>query len=452
MTSFSGLTNAASALNAERYAMQIAGQNIANADTAGYTRERADLVATGPVSGVSRLYAASHSVSGSVTVTGTSRLNDPVIDSRARTEHSRSGYFDTKAATIGNVETDFDEPSDGGLAEQLNAFWKSWSTVSTYPADESARTALLQQAQGVASTLNEMSTNLATISASVQQALASSAAQIQDAANAVGDLNAAITVATATGAPAANLQDQRDVLLSKLAELGGGQAQLQPDGSVTVTIGGQTLVAGTTVSTVTLDGTGKNITVGGTAVVLTGGAAQAQSELLNTTLPGYQSQLDSVANALASTVNTQHQAGQDLNGTAGGPFFAGAGAASISVAITDPRKVAAAAATGTASLDGSNAQAIAAMGLLPNGADAIYRTLVAKLGSDSAQATQQSATQAAITSNVDTLQSQASGVSYDDEVTNLLTFQRAYQASSRVLTTIDEMLDTLINHTGRAGL
>jgi flagellar hook-associated protein 1 FlgK len=217
-------------------------------------------------------------------------------------------------------------------------------------------------------------------------------------------------------------------------------------------MGGQTLVSGVTVNTVGVDASGNNLTVGGTNVTLSGGVAQAQSELLNTTLPGYQGQLDSVAMALANLVNTQHEAGQDLSGTAGGPFFAGTGAATLTVAITDPTKVAAAASTGTASLDGSNAEQIAKIGRMTNGPDALYRTFVAQLGNDSAQAAQQSATQTAITSNVDTLQSQASGVSYDDEVTNLLTFQRAYQASSRVLTTIDDMLDTLINHTGRAGL
>ena len=452
MTSFSGLTDAAAALNAERYAMQIAGQNIANADTVGYTRERADLQATGPVAGTTRLYAvANPNVTGTVTVAGTSRLNDAVLDSRARTEHSLSGYFDTKSSAISDVETFFDEPSDNGLSEQLNEFWADWSAVSTGAGTDS-RAVLLTQAQGVASTLNGMSTDLSTLAASLQQGLGISASQIQDAATAVGSLNSAIIVATASGAPAANLQDQRDVLLSKLAELGGAQAQLQADGSVTVTMGGQTLVSGVTVNTVGVDASGNNLTVGGTNVTLSGGVAQAQSELLNTTLPGYQGQLDSVAMALANLVNTQHEAGQDLSGTAGGPFFAGTGAATLTVAITDPTKVAAAASTGTASLDGSNAEQIAKIGRMTNGPDALYRTFVAQLGNDSAQAAQQSATQTAITSNVDTLQSQASGVSYDDEVTNLLTFQRAYQASSRVLTTIDDMLDTLINHTGRAGL
>ncbi len=317
MTSFSGLTNASAAMNAERRAMQIAGQNIANADTVG--------------------------------VAGTSRRNDAVID--ARTEHSRSGYFDSKAATISSVETYFDEPSDTGLSEQLNKMWTSWATVSRHPGNGSARAELLQRAQSVTDTLNGMSTNIATLSTSVQQALAGSA--------------------------------------------------------------------------------------------LTAGQAQALAELLNTILPGYQSQLDAVAAALADMVNAQHATGQDLAGTVGAVFFTGTTAATITVAITDPSKIAAAVETETASLDGSNAQAIAQMSRLPDGADAAYRTLVANLGSDSAQSAQQSATQSAITSNVDTLQSRASGVNDDDEVTNLLTFQRAYQASSRVLITVDEILDTL---------
>ncbi|MBV9821403.1 MAG: flagellar hook-associated protein FlgK, partial [Actinobacteria bacterium] len=85
-SSFSGLTNALAALNVQRYGMDVTGQNIANANTPGYTRQRADLAAVGPAAGVAALYATQHA-SGSVTVTGTSRLNDPMIDSRARTEH-----------------------------------------------------------------------------------------------------------------------------------------------------------------------------------------------------------------------------------------------------------------------------------------------------------------------------------------------------------------------------
>ncbi len=217
-------------------------------------------------------------------------------------------------------------------------------------------------------------------------------------------------------------------------------------------MGGQALVTGVTATTVGVDGS-NNVTVGGTAVTLTGGQAKAQSEALTTTLPAYQAALDGVASALASTVNSVHETGYDLSGAAGGAFFSGTTAATIGVAITDPSKVA---ASGTASaggnLDSGVATQIANLGASTTGADAAYRTLVAKVGSDSQQATQQSTVQHSLTANADSMQASASGVSIDEEVTNLLTFQRAYQAASRVLTTIDDALDTLINRTGRVGL
>jgi flagellar hook-associated protein 1 FlgK len=176
-------------------------------------------------------------------------------------------------------------------------------------------------------------------------------------------------------------------------------------------------------------------------------------EAINTTIPNYLSQLNGVASALASSVNTIHETGYDLAGNAGGAFFTGSTAATIAVAITDPSKVAASATgAGTGNLGAGVAQQLAALGTSKTGANASYTTLVANVGSASAQATLQSSIQASVTTSVDTQQSQASGVSYDDEVTNLLTFQRAYQASSRVLTTIDDCLNTLINSTGRVGL
>jgi flagellar hook-associated protein 1 FlgK len=450
MTSFSGLRNAAAALGAASYGMSITGQNIANADTDGYVRERAEMGATGPTADVTRLYTTAHNMTGTVEVTATDRLNDPVVDARARVEHGRSGYYDTKADALSNLETYFDEPSDTGLSEQLNDFWNSWSTVASSPGSDS-QSVLLQKANSVTDTLNELSTNLDTLTQSTAESLTNSVTSIQDAANQVGSLNLSIKIGIASGTPVNNLEDQRDVLLTKLADLGGATAKSESDGTVTVSMGGQTLVSESTAATVSLDGAGTGVTIDGNEAVFTGGQAQAQSELLSTTLPGYKSQLDGVASSLISMVNTQHEAGQDASGNAGGAFFNGTDAATISVAITDPTKVAVSAGGGPASLDTSNAQAMSLLGKSTTGPDAAYRTLVGNVGGDSARATQQSTAQDAVTSNVDTLQSSASGVSYDDEVTNLLSYQRAYQASSRVLTTIDQMLDTLINNTGEVG-
>jgi flagellar hook-associated protein 1 FlgK len=217
-------------------------------------------------------------------------------------------------------------------------------------------------------------------------------------------------------------------------------------------LGGQTLVSNNTVSPIAVNA-GDNVTVGGTAVTLTGGNAQAQVESINTTIPAYQAQLDGVASALATSVNTIHATGFDANGNPGGPVFSGTTAATISVAITDPKELAVSATgSGTADLDTSIAQQIAALSTSKTGADAAYSGLVSTVASESSRATQQATVQDSVTSGVDAIQQSASGVSYDDEVTNLLAFQRAYQASARVLNTMDDCLNELINSTGRVGL
>jgi flagellar hook-associated protein 1 FlgK len=196
---------------------------------------------------------------------------------------------------------------------------------------------------------------------------------------------------------------------------------------------------------------GNQLTVGGTPAGTAGGVAQGLVDALTTTIPSFVSQLDAVAASLASTVNAAHQAGFDLSGAAGTQFFSGTTAATIAVAITDPSKIAASGVPG-GNLDASTALALSAMGSASGGADSTYKDLIGTLASQVQRSTQTAAVQAAVTTSVDAQAQSVGGVSFDEETTNMLTYQRAYQASSRVLTTVDDMLDTLINRTGRAGL
>jgi flagellar hook-associated protein 1 len=458
-STFAGLSSASAALTAQRYGLDVTGQNIANAGTAGYTRQRADLATVGPVAGVSSMYSTPVTTGG-VTVSGTSRLNDPVIDSRARAEHGRNSSLQTSAATLSGVETLFNEPSDTGLSEQLNGFWHSWSGVANQPADESARNVVLQKAAGLAGTLNASSAALDRLTQGVSGQLSEVSGQINTAAAAVAELNGAMKVAIASGASTNTLADQRDVQLMRLADLAGAQSTTNKDGSVTVTLGGKELVAGINASTVGGGSAGSPVTVGGqetTAAV--GGTLQGLVTSLGTILPGYAAKLDGVASALASSVNGLQQSGYDLAGNAGGPLFTGTTAADLKVATTDPSKLAAsgvvsldASGAPVKNLDSSNAAKLAALGRSATGADSQYRQLVSTLGADVQNVTRQAAVQQSVTSSVDDLAESASGVSLDEETSNLLTYQRAFQASSRVLSTVDEMLDTLISHTGRVGL
>ncbi|HEY0165810.1 MAG TPA: flagellar hook-associated protein FlgK [Jatrophihabitans sp.] len=447
-SSFSGLTNALAALNVQRYGMEVTGQNIANANTAGYTRQRAELAAVGPATGVSALYAT-QSPHGSVTVSGTTRLNDPMIDARARAEHGDNGYLQTTTTVLSSAEALFDEPSDHGLAEQLNDFWNSWAAVANNPGDLAARNVVLQKAAGLASTLNQSSAALDRLTQSVSQQATAATVKINTAATALAQLNGDIAVATASGANVNTLADQRDSLLMTLADLTGAQTSIGANGAATVTVGGQSLVSGVTASAVSLSG--NQILVGGVPAGPAGGSLQGLVDGLSTALPGYAAQLDAVAAALASTVNADQASGYDLAGNPGGPLFAGSTAATLSVVVTNPAKLAASGSPG-GNLDGSKALSMSQLGSSNAGADAAYRTLVGTLATDVQRATQQATVQQAVTNSVDALAQSSSGVSFDEETTNLLTYQRAYQAASRVLTTVDEMLDTLISHTGRVGL
>jgi flagellar hook-associated protein 1 FlgK len=448
---FGGIEQASSALSAARYALDVVSQNIANANTPGYTRQVAQQGSVDGTGTVPSLYTRPTGLGG-VTVTGTSRMNDPVLDARARAEHARGALADATASQLSSVEDVFPEPADSGLGAQLGDFWNAWSSVANAVGsggtDTAAREVLLAKATTVTSTLNAMDTSLAGVAAASAQSLGQSVDAANSAATQLANVNGQIAVASATGANVNSLLDQRDQILGQLSTLVGGVATIGPNGAAGVTVGGQSLVSGVTTTALSVD-PAYQVSVGGTAVTLTGGSAAANATALTTTIPGYQTRLDGVAAALGAVVNAVQAAGQDQTGAAGAPMFSGTTAATIAVAITDPAGIAAASSAGT--VDGSNAQAAAALGTAAGGPDALYTALVGDVGSASALATQQQTTQSSVTATVDGLRTSASGVSYDEEVSNMLTYQRAYQAASRVLTTVDDMLDTLINKTGTVG-
>jgi flagellar hook-associated protein 1 FlgK len=471
MSTFSGLTNALRSLNAQQYGLSVTSDNMANANTKGYTRKSADLQSVGVVGGVSRVYATTNDYTGTVRADSASRLNDPVLDNRARVEQGLNSYATAKAGTLSDVETVFNEPSDSGLGEQLNTFWAKWSNLgnSTDPSNSSLRNDVMQAGATVAATLNAASTTLSNQLTSATSGLSQTVATINSTATQVASLNAQIKVGIASGEDVNTLSDQRDALLVTLANLSGATSSIDATGAATVNLPGTTpgstvsLVSGTTSSPVAVAGTAPSlsITVGGTAIGATTGTLQGQLDAVTTVIPGYQSSLDAVAASLASAVNAGQAAGYDYETppVAGTPFFgpptpATITAANITVAISDGTKIAAS-ATATGALpdkDGSNAAATAKLANAAGGADSLYRTMIDTLGAASQAATQASTVQSAVSTSVNNLQQSASGVNYDEETNNILIFQRAYQASSRVLTTVDDMLDQLINHTGRVGI
>jgi flagellar hook-associated protein 1 FlgK len=178
------------------------------------------------------------------------------------------------------------------------------------------------------------------------------------------------------------------------------------------------------------------------------GEAGAVGELLTTTLPGHRAAVVAIAQELADAVNAAHQAGYDQDGNPGQPLFTvdpAAASGPLVVALTDPRGLAASGVAGSPNLDGSGATAVA--GSIA-GAEASWQRTVAGFGNDVASVRRLALNQQALTGQVDGARDQLSGISLDEEMVTMLQAQRAYEAASRVMTTIDSVLDTLINRTG----
>jgi flagellar hook-associated protein 1 FlgK len=451
MSSFGSISVALSALQAHRRAMDVAGNNVANANTDGYTRQRAHLSPL-PAPGAPSLFSTSRLTGSGVTVTSVDRLNDAFLDARVRTELGASGYLAARSDTLTGIEQLLNEPSDTGLSAQLDDFWAAWQDVANDPGEPAARSALLQQASLVATTLNETSAALTARAENTTARLEALAQQVSAVASSVADLNSSIRAAVAGGQPANELMDQRDVLVQQLSELTGADVRPQDDGTVDVLLGGTALVRGVTSHRISVAGQGTGDVhlswAAGDRVGGVGGTVAGLLEGLNEHLPIALDQLDAVATALAGSVNAAHAAGQDLDGAPGGTFFTSTGARDIAVAISDARLVAAAAA-GAGDLDGSNADHVvdAARGA----ADTAWRDMVVAVGVQVQSAARRSATQDDVLAQAQAAQTSASGVDLDEEMTNLVMFQRAYEGAARVMTAVDQALDTLINRTGLVG-
>ena len=447
---FSGIQSASSGLNAARYGLSVVGQNMTNSATVGYTRQTIQQSEVDS-SSITGIHTGKGTLDG-VSVTATNRSTDAALDARTRSEHALSSLADTRASQLTSVESVFGEPSDSGLSAQLSTFWKDWGTVATATSSSSttaARNVLLKDAGTAVSTLNSMSTSLGQLVSSTKQSLSGDVDAVNTAATQLATLNGAIAVGNATGASVNSLLDQRDQLLDTLSKAGGTTVTLEANGQATVSLGGQTLVSGTVASQVSVDNNA-GVSVNGTAVTVPAGSMSAEITALTTTFPSYQSALDNVANTLSSTVNSAVTAGYDQHGNPGTAMFQGSGAAGITVAISDPSAVAVSATPG-GTLDTSVANTLSQTSLQSGSPDSVYTTLVGTVAAASAAAKQSSTAQSSVTSYVDQLKTSMSGVSLDDEAANMLIYQQAFNASSRVLTAIDSMLDTLINHTGLVG-
>lgn len=465
-STFSGLSTALSALYAQRQGLDLTGQNVANANTQGYTRQRLNLESRGAPT-VPAFFSTYDGPGNGVDVADIGRLRNQFLENRAHNEHGTSAQLTVRKNTLAQIEDVFNEPSADGLQAQLSDFWNAWHDLSNRPGDNAARSQLLQRANTLADSVNQAGKALEDQWQGNRTQLTTLVAEVNTTAKSIAELNTAIKRNTQAGLPANEMADQRDLLIMKLADKVGASVKTGQDGALDVYVGGSALVRGQSVQELEVRGATEFSQAKLTAIpretvqvswkadgypaALNSGEGGGYLEALNTLVPKGYDDGDQFAANLLTAVNTAHAAGYGTDGVTGRDLFAWRPEGGITVAITSPEQVGAAAVAGS-TLDGGQASKLAALANDPAGPDAKLRAVITQLGVDAQTANRRSTIQNSITTQVDASREAESGVDLDEEMTNMLAFQRAYEGAARVLTSIDQALDTLINRTGRVGL
>ncbi|MGY1751716.1 flagellar hook-associated protein FlgK [Blastococcus sp. SYSU D01042] len=470
MSTFGSLNTATTSLWAQRRALDVTGQNIANVNTDGYSRQRVDLRALGG-SAVPAFYSTSTGIGAGVSAEDVIRIRDAFLEGRGHTEHGNSARLTAETEAYSLVEQAFREPGTTGLQNLMADMWRGFQDVANKPEDPAARGQVLKRLETLVGGLHFSNAQLDGQWQQTRENVAVLVKDVNAAADTIAQLNTAILRATQGGLPANDLMDQRDLLVTKLADQVGATARTREGGVVDVVVGSVTLVAGGSASKLAVTGSTdpadplgdppRIVTASGGLTVTVGGTAGGQLTALTSIIPTYRAQLDSIATDLATALNDAHDDGFDLDGTRGGPLLGSTTgpitAASITVVLTDPRKLAASSigaddGSVPGNLDRGNADKLAQLGTGVGSPDTTYRKMIVELGVQSAVSQRNLGIQQVITGQVDAARESVAGVNLDEEMTNMLSFQHAYSAAGRLVSAIDEMLDILINRTGRVGL
>ncbi len=317
----------------------------------------------------------------------------------------------------------------------------------------------MQSAQQVASQFNQVSSQLSVVQGDLNTSVTNDVASANQDLNAIATLNQQIVQAQASGGSADQLVDQREKTLENLAGLANYSTTTQANGAVNVSIGSVTMVSGGNVtdSLEAYDPGNGQLQVkaqqAGTPLTLTGGSIAGEITARDGALASLQSGLNTLASQLITQVNSVYSAGYDLNGKTGQDLFTGTDASSIGVnsnVAADPSQFQAA---GTAGAPGDNSVALAlaqlggqnVAGLGNQTFSANYAQTVSDLGSAISSVNDQLDTSNAVSQMLTTQRSEASGVSTDTEMTNMIQYQKAYEASAELITTLNQMLQTVVS-------
>ena len=450
-------------------ALQTTAHNIANKSTEGYSRQRVDLVSNDPV-GEGKLRIGMGAKAGTIT-----RTNNEYIEKQIQREGGELGFTNSRAEMLGRVEQVYNEQQTEGLNHSIGNFFNSFRELSSNPESLAARTAVRESASGLANDFKKVHGQLREIGNDADFRIATKVEQVNQITKEIAVLNEKVSNAELGGPSANDERDRRDLLLKQLSEKINIRYGESKEGMLTITAGNTALlVSGSsqrdlkTAAAPARDGKREgtldiiyNSTDHGTPAVvtgqMTGGEIGGLIEARDKGVGDLQKSMDQLAFALTTEVNDVHAAGYDRTGGTGNLLFRQptdvAGAAQ-NMAVDDDilADVSLIAAAGQPDAPGDNRVANVLSGLeyrqtMENGSATFgdfYNAQVGRVGIDAQRANAAQQSQGEIVGQLKNIRESISGVSLDEETTKMIEFQKAFEASARLVKTADEMLDTVL--------
>lgn len=557
---FSTFNVAKRGISVQQKSIDVTSHNIANANTQGYCRQRANITTTRPF-GMPSMHGSFEpgQLGTGAEVSSITRIRDTFLDYQFRSESSTYGKYEQRYKFLTEIEGIFNEPSDTGISDLIGKFFDSWQELSKDPSSSRARAVLVEQSKALANSLNHASNQLDKVSENAEGLIKDSVFEINNIFNQVNQLNKEIRAVTVSGKTPNDLMDRRDMLLDELSKkfnlnvdkeqlntitLEGNdlgmdsfpfvedtddksfyrlsyvnsiKANLRADGTpdgtynvtyyelgdssrpkdITMTLSeddakqledSRILIANKDGTPVSTDKDGNPVVDKDKIFHTTSGDLKGLASIKDD-VRTYKDQLDNLAKGIALAVNAIHGNGKkweddDL------PFFVAGGADQNDKNVTaanikindeiskDPMKIKAK-KDGTGESDGSRALLIAQLRdkllkvqdlksnitretfMIDNAfdvasgdfkgdtkgmkLDGYYKDTINKLGVQCQEAKRVTKNQLDLLSGYDESRLSVSGVSLDEEMANLIQFQHAYSANAKVISTVDELLDVVIN-------
>lgn len=449
-------------MSAYQEAIGVSSNNVSNAGNTDYTRQRVVLASEANVNGQGT----------GVKVQDIQRVRQDILDSQIRKYQSSLSDADTRSNALQQIESIVGEPSNTGLSKYITDFFNSWSELSANPNSAQLRLSVIQKAQNLSQRFKQTIDGFSEIQYSVQQQASSMVDEINSYLKGIRDLNLQVYDSEARGVQANELKDQRDAMIDKLSKLVNVSVQKNQNGAVQVNIGGTygaDQAGYNQFELKNINGQLRLVSSNDTssAAVVNSGQFNALSDLFSNKIPGYVNNYQNLAATLAARVNELHMQGYTLSTTGasvtGVPFFGEVdssgnivntvvdGELKINSSIlSNPGNIAASDTQGT---DGNNNNSNKIAALINTSFPELnnltfgdnYSAILNSIGLDKNQSNNDYQSGNAILQNLQTQKQSYSGVSIDEEMTNILKYQKSYDAAARMVKVADSMIQTLLD-------